>query len=262
MAEAMIPERTRQLMTKAVLLVLSEQEASVAIGLRNVKSDQVLNGGLQSSYFDKCYVDVFYDAFDKLAAKCWTEMKRVMREVNVAPFPDMEAELEGFLGGAFRDLISGINPKLEGQTKELASRKFRPNLRAHSNKIGKKLQLEIAIFCEALRAEQKEKEGNRMNQPIIYNVQGDNARVNVHSQDNSVNVTKSTGVFTDLRTTIGRDIADKDQKQKLLGAVGEMEKSAGQKATFLKKYSEFVELAANHMTILGPYLPALTKLLS
>lgn len=220
-----------------------------------------MKGGLQSGYFDMRYVGVFYNTFDKLAVQCWEEMKRVMCQMNVAPFPGMEAELEGFLGAAFRDLFSGLTPRLQTQTKRLASRELRPNLQEHSNKIGKKLQLEIAIFCETLRARQKENKGNRVNQPIIYNVQGDNARVNVHSQDHSVNVTKSTAIFTDLRTTIERGIADESQKQKLLGTVGEMEASVGQKETFLKKYSEFVELAANHMAILGPYLPALTQLL-
>jgi hypothetical protein len=40
-----------------------------------------------------------------------------------------------------------------------------------------------------------------------------------------------------------------------------MENSVGQK-TFLQKYSEFVALAANHVTIFAPLLPALTQFLT
>ncbi|MDX8400019.1 MAG: hypothetical protein R8K20_07195, partial [Gallionellaceae bacterium] len=49
--------------------------------------------------------------------------------------------------------------------------------------------------------------------------------------------------------------------QVLLDKLSELEKSVGS-SEFSGKYNEFIQLAANHMTILAPYIPALTNLLS
>ena len=38
-------------------------------------------------------------------------------------------------------------------------------------------------------------------------------------------------------------------------------KNAAGKKSFLLKYNEFVQVAANHMTVFAPFIPLLTKFL-
>ncbi len=63
-----------------------------------------------------------------------------------------------------------------------------------------------------------------------------------------------------MRKTIEAEVQDKNLAPSLLQKVTEMEENVG-KRTFLQKYSEFVALAANHMKLFGPFVPALTQYL-
>ncbi len=96
----------------------------------------------------------------------------------------------------------------------------------------------------------------------IYNVQGDNARVNVNSSDHSVNVvTKSNDeFFATLRGLIETEIADGDERRKILEALTVLKESHG-KPSFGPRYTDFIAAAANHMTLLAPFIPALTEML-
>jgi hypothetical protein len=96
----------------------------------------------------------------------------------------------------------------------------------------------------------------------IYNVQGDNARWNLNSTDQSANiVTKSsTEFFTTLRERIEAGVRDEIERKKILEAVAVLEDSNG-KASFAQRYTDFMAVAANHMTLLAPFIPALTEML-
>jgi hypothetical protein len=111
---------------------------------------------------------------------------------------------------------------------------------------------------ECRRADHRPKEpfGN------TYNVTGNNSRINIHAPDYSTNVVHSEApaVFNDLIHVITTQIADAKERDNLLKRVGELEETHG-KASFLSKYQEFVTAAANHMTVLAPFLPALSALL-
>ncbi len=94
-----------------------------------------------------------------------------------------------------------------------------------------------------------------------YYLTGPNSRVNTNSVDASVNValTQATQLFEDLRGALA-GIADVEQRTQLLAHVDEMESSQGSSG-FLARYQAFVQAAANHMTVVGPFLPALSRLL-
>ena len=97
---------------------------------------------------------------------------------------------------------------------------------------------------------------------VIYNLIGPNARVNIQSLDASTN-TVGIGpdeLFEKLRTTIQESVADSHLCEELSAKVTELEKARGS-ADFVVKYREFMALAANHMTVLAPFLPALAQLL-
>jgi hypothetical protein len=94
---------------------------------------------------------------------------------------------------------------------------------------------------------------------IIYNLYGHGSRVNIESVDNSISTieTNQEQLFEKMIEVIKKEVPN---NQLLLNAVAEMKEHAG-KPTFLGKYQDFIQLAANAMTILGPFMPALSQLL-
>lgn len=97
---------------------------------------------------------------------------------------------------------------------------------------------------------------------VIYNIYGMQSRVNINSQDHSVNIVQkdAAGIFEDLKNVILSGVPD-EEADVLLKTVQDMENSQGQKG-FLQAYQDFMQLAANHITVVAPFLPALAQLLS
>ena len=97
---------------------------------------------------------------------------------------------------------------------------------------------------------------------VVYNLIGPNARVNIQSSDSSTNVVsvESAVLFDNLRQAIQKSSLDSTVAQQLIQTVTEMQSAAGTK-TFGEHYKEFIAVAADHMTLVAPFLPALTQLL-
>lgn len=94
---------------------------------------------------------------------------------------------------------------------------------------------------------------------VVGNVHG--GRVNVGSTDNSANINISADqVFTNIRDTLNTSNLSQHEKGNLLKCVEEMEANVG-KPTFTKRYQDFIAAGANHMSLLSPFLPALSSLL-
>lgn len=96
-----------------------------------------------------------------------------------------------------------------------------------------------------------------------YNVTGPNARVNINSHDHSTNTVtfEPAPVFADLRQSVLEAVAEEGERAKLLAGIEAMEDGHRTHA-FVNRYKDFIALAANHMTIVAPFLPALSALLS
>lgn len=116
-----------------------------------------------------------------------------------------------------------------------------------------------AAYCLELSA--MSNEASEPKSPVTINVSGVNARVNLSSTDNSTNTYSSTTstVFEDLRTTVLQQVPAEAQPA-LLERIVQMEQSIG-KPTFISRYNDFIQQAANHITVLAPFLPALSALL-
>lgn len=97
---------------------------------------------------------------------------------------------------------------------------------------------------------------------ITYNLSGAGSRVNINSIDSSVNVisTEVSKVFAQVREAVSL-VPDPSARSEIALAVDEMEQAHGS-SNFLQKYQAFITSAANHMTILGPIIPAVTGLLT
>jgi hypothetical protein len=101
-----------------------------------------------------------------------------------------------------------------------------------------------------------------VNASTVYNLQGTHARVNIHSQDSSINVSHeiTENLFADMRQAIQTQIQNDDERTQILSRLNELEAAKGTD-TFIQRYQEFITSAANHMTLLAPFIPALTQML-
>lgn len=101
--------------------------------------------------------------------------------------------------------------------------------------------------------------------PSVFNlhgdVRGDNARINIQSQDQSINVVdkKTDELFAELRQVVKSSVENKSEKEGLLSSIQEMEQ-ADSKSSYLKAYGFFIGLAASHVELLDPFLGALWQL--
>lgn len=104
-----------------------------------------------------------------------------------------------------------------------------------------------------------------------YVVGSPGAHVNVLSHDSSQSslsvdqshqklVLNEAALFNELRDTLRGATLDAQTSKKLFQATDAMEKAVG-KRTFATKYKAFIGLAADHLTLVAPFIPALTKLL-
>lgn len=92
-------------------------------------------------------------------------------------------------------------------------------------------------------------------------VTGPNARVNLNSTDNSVNTVLQESVFGELRSAIEAGVSNLAERERLTEALGQFERSKT-KGDKLDAYQRLIAAGANHMTILSPFLGALSGLVS
>jgi hypothetical protein len=95
----------------------------------------------------------------------------------------------------------------------------------------------------------------------IYNVSGANSRVNVASNDASINVSSITEqqVFAGIRKAINSEIPE-IERSNILEKLDAMEASLNS-TSFLSRYQNFMNAVASHMTVILPFIPALTQML-
>lgn len=88
---------------------------------------------------------------------------------------------------------------------------------------------------------------------------GPNSRFNLSSTDHSSNVNNETDLFAALLAAVQK-INDDHEREVVVTAVTTMQKEQGLPG-FVGAYQRFITTAANHMTIVAPFLPQLTALL-
>ncbi len=116
---------------------------------------------------------------------------------------------------------------------------------------------EILIELERARVEcshDAARKESQVNQ--VFNVHGPNARVNIDSTDNSTNIVHQGVPFSELRKAIESGVSDGVERTAILQRLSDLE-AATDHESGAKRYQAFIAAAANHMTIIGPYLPAL-----
>lgn len=91
---------------------------------------------------------------------------------------------------------------------------------------------------------------------------GPNARLNVHSTDNSSNAVSLSNdrVFVELREH-AKSIADDQHRDDILVRINALENTKGTTG-FLAAYQEFMAIASDHITVFAPLLPVLAQMLT
>lgn len=95
---------------------------------------------------------------------------------------------------------------------------------------------------------------------IIYHVSG-YGRVNVNSTDSSTNVVTVSRdqIFARMREAITAGVPAGWEQDSILDRLTALE-SAQNSPVFAKTYAELISVAANHLTLLTPFLPALAEM--
>jgi hypothetical protein len=67
-------------------------------------------------------------------------------------------------------------------------------------------------------------------------------------------------LFSHLRDDLSKGVPDVEELERILRKVDELE-GAKHTGNYLSKYQEFMNVVAAHITIVAPFIPALTQLL-
>jgi hypothetical protein len=95
----------------------------------------------------------------------------------------------------------------------------------------------------------------------VYHLQGHSPRVNINSQDSSITniIVSSEQVFQNLRSAIAT-LPDADERKDIIGKIEALEE-AKDSPSFGERYTAFISAVANHITLVVPFIPALTEML-
>jgi hypothetical protein len=96
----------------------------------------------------------------------------------------------------------------------------------------------------------------------VYHVYGHNPHWNVQSTDQSLNVVTVTSgeLFVQLREQVKVRVPASEEQAAILDRLEALEQAQNTNS-FAQKYAEFIAVAANHMQLIAPFIPALTEML-
>ena len=202
------------------------------------------------------------DYMQEKAALLRDKLQQVANSTEIEFYPELNTDLKAYCADYMSPRLRGAEQQFEMiRTGTTAPTGFTDQFRMNLNAILPKTNADLDLFCAEY--ETKERNRKRMNTPnIVYNLTGNNARVNIGSTDYSVNIADSKMVFSEVRKAIEGGIEDTGEREKLLVKTAELEKNVGNKTNYARVYAEFIACAANHMKLIGPWIPAITKWLT
>ena len=260
----MLPQKVTQLTDNWVKVFDTEYALVYEFrGCRN-KAFRTYKGGIQfqqGAFMEICECAIAY--VNRRAQYIWEKLQEAIVSTGIAFYDELSADLQSQLASYMKDTLTKVEEfiKVTQNETQMASGGVIWVMRDVTI-ILPKLNAAIEMFCS--KYSMNEKQNKESQGPTnIYHVQGNNARVNVNSTDNSVNITNvsETKLFADMRQKISQEVSDGPSRDALLNKVEELEKEVG-KPSFFQRYKEFMALAANHVETLAPFMPALSQLLT
>lgn len=98
---------------------------------------------------------------------------------------------------------------------------------------------------------------------VVYNVSGPNARINISSHDASVNVVDldANTLFARIEQAVSEGVADVTLREEVLESVRHLQ-AAPDASSRAERLGELLQVAANVITVIQPFLPALTQIVA
>ena len=95
---------------------------------------------------------------------------------------------------------------------------------------------------------------------VIYNLLGDNSRININSKDDSINIknVSSDELFEKLIKVVKEEINENNEE--ILKTINEMKENKNRKS-FVEGYAKFISSVSDHIEVVKPFLPALIEFL-
>lgn len=197
---------------------------------------------------------------EKKAQFVWDKLQQVITSTEIESYPELNTDLKSQVASYFNPTRQAAEYYMEEIRRASdAPTGYTTQIKVTLDNILLKVSAEVDLFCAKYAMNEKKKNSLPT---IIYNLSGDNARVNIGSTDVSINIANSEKIFCELKKTIENGVEDNELKEQLLAKTADLEKSVGNKLGYTTRYSEWIALAANHMTLLGPWIPALTHFLT
>ncbi|VXB37725.1 conserved hypothetical protein [Exiguobacterium sp. 8H] len=127
---------------------------------------------------------------------------------------------------------------------------------------GKVFQVKGYYLTERQYKKLEEEKEASIKPNVNYYLHGDNSRVNNHSKDYSVNVINASTneVINEILKVLKESIDDKNEIDRLEKILKDMQNTQNT-SLFVDHYKNFVSSAANHMTVLAPFIPALSQMI-
>jgi hypothetical protein len=96
----------------------------------------------------------------------------------------------------------------------------------------------------------------------IIHQHGENPRVNINSTDLSSNIINKVDLntFEEIKQVLTDQISDNEKRTVYLQSLEELKESVGKKS-YIDKYKQFIEITANHMGLISPFIPYLTSMI-
>jgi hypothetical protein len=183
-------------------------------------------------------------------------------------FPTLSSYIESFKGG-WLDKIEDqkeLSEKAKGKVKELSQCPWAVEqmiiLFDEQLKLLGSVSQTLSILKNTNLCRIENGETIMEKDSIVYNITNVSGRVNIQSQDNSVNknISMMGDIFVQIKEAILCSDIQQTERDLLLNKLDDMKVAEGS-STFIEKYQNFIQSAANHMSIVAPFLPALSKLL-
>lgn len=211
--------------------------------------------GRKRSFFERIYCD---------GRDMGLFMSDALLSINydISTYPNLTCVIDRF-NGSWID--SDLNPVIEEATK--VHDEYELNCWAFNQMVVLlKEQMRLAQVVRGTLNLLKESDLYKLENGIPVNTKTSNISIsnvfgsNISVESSSVNqqIEGTDAIFADLMAVI--DAADIDQKEALKECVEEMKKAQGSSG-FGAAYKRFMTSAADHMTVVAPFIPALSALL-
>ena len=202
------------------------------------------------------------DLYEEKLRSFLSECIEVAKSCDTNPF---ELDIESFfewlnntvkpLHHIFEEKLRTIN---DGRSVTRISRKY-ADLNDLQTSIFRDFKYQFKKEFELIKKEYKARNMNNN----YYIMNSDNARININSTDHSTNIANSKELFSELRSCLqGQSEIPSERLADIMSAIDQLESSITEnKSNSLKTYQKFIALIADHMSIVTPFIPALTQLI-